>query len=117
MCCAIAKGSLEFETFAPHALFEGEQVVAIEQQVQNRARQLIEEIMIAAIGCNARYLARSGHGSLRRVVRSPERWLRIVEVARQYGEVLPPTLIPGRWRTFWRPATGPILCDLPICRW
>jgi exoribonuclease-2 len=85
-----AKGSLEFETFAPHAVFEGEQVVAIAQQVQNRARQLIEETMIAANGCNARFLARAGHGSLRRVVRSPERWLRIVEVARQYGFALPP---------------------------
>jgi exoribonuclease-2 len=85
-----AKGSLEFETFQPHALFEGEKVVAIAQQVQNRARQLIEEFMIATNGCNARFLARSGTGSLRRVVRSPERWLRIVEVARQYGETLPP---------------------------
>ena len=84
-----AKGSLEFETFAPRAVFDGEQVVGIEQQVQNRARQLIEEFMIAANGCNARFLAGAGHGSLRRVVRSPERWLRIVEVARQYGEALP----------------------------
>jgi exoribonuclease-2 len=85
-----AKGSLEFETFQPRALFEGEQVVAIAQQDQNRARQLIEECMIAANGCNARFLAQSGTGSLRRVVRSPERWLRIVEVARHYGEALPP---------------------------
>jgi exoribonuclease-2 len=85
-----AKGSLEFETFQPHALFEGEQVVAIAQQEQNRARQLIEEFMIATNACNARFLARSGTGSLRRVVRSPERWLRIVDVARQYGENLPP---------------------------
>jgi exoribonuclease-2 len=85
-----AKGSLEFETFQPRAVFAGEQVVAIEQQEQNRARQLIEEFMIAANGCNARFLAAKGHGSLRRVVRSPERWLRIVEVARQYGEALPP---------------------------
>ena len=84
-----AKGSLEFETFQPHALFEGEQVVAIAQQEQNRARQLIEEFMIAANGCNARFLARSGTSSLRRVVRSPERWMRIVDVARQYGEALP----------------------------
>lgn len=85
-----AKGSLELETFAPRAEFEGEAVVGISQQVQNRARQLIEEFMIAANGCNARFLARAGMSSVRRVVRSPERWLRIVEVARQYGEHLPP---------------------------
>ena len=84
-----AKGSLEFETFAPRALFEGEKLVGIAQQEQNRARQLIEEIMIAANGCNARFLAGTGAGSLRRVVRSPERWLRIVDVAKQYGEALP----------------------------
>ena len=83
------KGSLQFETFQPHAVFKGEQVVGIEQQEQNRARQLIEEVMIATNGCTARYLASHGGASLRRVVRSPERWLRIVEVAARYGEILP----------------------------
>ena len=85
-----ANGSLEFETFQPRAVFEGEMVVDIRQQVQNRARQLIEEVMIATNGCTARYLANQGGASLRRVVRSPERWLRIVGVAKEYGEVLPP---------------------------
>lgn len=83
------KGSLQFETFQPHAVFKGEQVVGIRQQEQNRARQLIEEVMIATNGCTARYLASHGGASLRRVVRSPERWLRIVEVAAGYGEILP----------------------------
>jgi exoribonuclease-2 len=84
-----ALGSLDLETFQPRALFNGEQVVDIRQQVQNRARQLIEEVMIATNGCTARYLAAQGGASLRRVVRSPERWLRIVGVAKDYGEVLP----------------------------
>jgi exoribonuclease-2 len=84
-----ALGSLDLETFQPRALFDGEQVVDIRQQVQNRARQLIEEVMIATNGCTARYLAAQGGASLRRVVRSPERWLRIVGVAKDYGEVLP----------------------------
>jgi exoribonuclease-2 len=84
-----AQGSLEFETFQPHAVFEGEQVVDIRQQVQNRARQLIEEVMVATNGCTARYLAAHGGVSLRRVVRSPERWQRMVEVASEYGETLP----------------------------
>jgi exoribonuclease-2 len=85
------EGSLDFETFQPRAVFDGEQVVDIRQQVQNRARQLIEEVMIATNGCTARYLASKGGASLRRVVRSPERWLRIVNVAKEYGEVLPDT--------------------------
>jgi exoribonuclease-2 len=77
-------------TFQPRAVFDGEQVVDIRQQVQNRARQLIEEVMIVTNGCTARYLAGRGDASLRRVVRSPERWLRIVAVAKEYGEALPP---------------------------
>jgi len=82
-------GSLELVTFQPRAVFEGENVVDIRQQVQNRARQLIEEVMIATNGCTARFLAAQGSASLRRVVRSPERWLRIVGVAAEYGETLP----------------------------
>jgi exoribonuclease-2 len=80
---------LEFETLQPHAVFEGERVVAIRQQVQNRARQLIEEFMIAANTCTAHFLAEHGHASLRRVVRSPERWQRIVALAATYDEHLP----------------------------
>ena len=86
-----ALGSLELETFQPRAVFEGEIVVGIQQQAQNRARQLIEEFMIATNTSTARFLAGAGGASLRRVVRSPERWMRIVEVARRYGEPLPAT--------------------------
>lgn len=82
-------GALEFETFQPRVVFEGEQVTDIRLQEHNRARQLIEEVMIATNTCTARYLASRGGTSLRRVVRSPERWLRIVGVAKQYGETLP----------------------------
>ena len=57
--------------------------------MQNRARQLIEEVMIAANGCAARFLAANGGVSQRRVVRSPERWLRIVSLAAEYGVTLP----------------------------
>lgn len=84
-----AQGSLELETFEPRAVFDGEQVVDIRQQEHNRARQLIEEFMIAANECSARFLAEAGGASLRRVVRSPERWRRIVDLARKYGTQLP----------------------------
>lgn len=84
-----AEGSLEFETFEPHAVFKGERIADIKLQPQNRARQLIEELMIATNGCTARFLAENGVASLRRVVRSPERWLKIVEVANEYGAHLP----------------------------
>jgi exoribonuclease II len=84
-----AEGSLEFETFQPKAQFKGARIVDIQQQAQNRARQLIEEFMIATNGCTARFLAAHGYAALRRVVRSPERWLRIVAVAQEYGVSLP----------------------------
>jgi exoribonuclease-2 len=84
-----AQGALEFETFQPKAVFQGEALVDVRQQAQNRARQLIEELMIATNTCNVRFLAARGLASLRRVVRSPERWLRIVDVAKALGETLP----------------------------
>ncbi len=84
------QGSLEFQTFQPRAEFDGEQVVAIRQQVQNRARQLIEEFMVATNGVTARFLAGKRRPSIRRVVRSPERWARIAEVAAERGWQLPP---------------------------
>ena len=93
-------GSLEFETFQPRAVFDGEQVTGIRQQVQNRARQLIEEVMIATNGCTARYLASKGGASLRRVVRSPESWLRIVALANDYGVTLPPEPDPRALEAF-----------------
>ncbi len=83
-------GALEFQSFQPKAQFENGQVTEIRQQEQNRARQLIEEFMIATNGVTAHYLALQGRASIRRVVRSPERWARIVEVAAEYGAKLPP---------------------------
>ena len=83
------RGALEFQTFQPKAVFEDDRVVEIRQQPQNRARQLIEEFMIATNGVAATYLAASQRASLRRVVRAPERWARIVEVAAEYGTTLP----------------------------
>ena len=82
-------GSLQLEIFQPKAVFEGEHIIGIAEQVHNRGRQLIEEFMIATNGSTARFLLKKGIPSLRRVVRSPDRWLRIVELAKQYGEVLP----------------------------
>ena len=84
------EGALEFESMQPRAQFDGDRVVDIRNQPQNRARNLIAELMIATNGSTARFLAARGSPSLRRVVQSPERWLRIVGVAKDYGEDLPP---------------------------
>ena len=84
-------GSLELDIFQPQANFAGNEITEIQQQAHNRARQLIEEFMIATNGCTSRFLSQAGIYSMRRVVRSPERWLRIVEVALEHGFTLPNT--------------------------
>jgi exoribonuclease-2 len=84
------QGALELETIEPRAVFDGETVVDLQVERANRARQLIEDFMIAANGVTARFLEGKKLPSLRRVVRSPERWQRIVAVAKEYGDSLPP---------------------------
>ena len=84
------RGALELETIEPRALFDGDRVVDLKVERKNRARELIEDFMIAANGVTARFLADQGVASLRRVVRSPERWQKIVKVAAESGETLPP---------------------------
>jgi len=83
-------GALEFETIQPKAVFDGDRVVGLAEQQKNRARQLIEEFMVATNGAVARFLSARGLSSMHRVVRSPERWQRIVDVAKDFGEALPP---------------------------
>ncbi len=83
------QGALDLETIEAHAVFTGEELSGLEQPQKNRARQLIEDLMIAANGVTARFLDAKGLPSLRRVLRSPERWERIVDVASQLGEALP----------------------------
>lgn len=83
------QGALELETIEPKAVIKEGLVFELKQERKNRAHALIEEFMIAANGVTARYLSHAGYPSLRRVVRSPERWERIVEVALDLGEKLP----------------------------
>jgi exoribonuclease-2 len=93
-------GALDLETIEPKAVFEDDTLVDVRIQPQNRARNLIEDLMIAANGVTARFLGSKGLASLRRVVRSPERWARIVEVAAEYGEKLPAEPDAGALETF-----------------
>ncbi len=83
-------GALNLESIEPHAVWDGDRISDLAQQPKNRARELIEELMIAANGVTARFLDRAGFPSLRRVLKSPERWSRLVELAAEHGEPLPP---------------------------
>jgi VacB/RNase II family 3'-5' exoribonuclease len=83
------EGALDLETIEAKAVWNGDQIRDLEPQAKNRARQLIEDLMIAVNGVTARYLDAKKFPSLRRVLRSPERWERIVEIAREAGGSLP----------------------------
>jgi exoribonuclease-2 len=83
------QGALSLETIEAKPVFDGDQIGALEREEKNRAKEIIEDFMIAANGVTARYLSASGFPSIRRVVRTPKRWERIVEIAREYGTNLP----------------------------
>jgi exoribonuclease-2 len=85
----IAHGALELETIEARAVAKHGEVVALEVTHKSRARELIEDLMIAANGATARWLEERRFASLRRVVRTPRRWDRIVDVARARGTSLP----------------------------
>ena len=80
-------GALNIETTEVRPVVLNQQVVGVVKQEKNRATELIEDFMIAANGVVARMLLQVS--SIRRVVKTPERWNRIVELAAQQGEQLP----------------------------
>ncbi len=82
-------GALAFETLQARAKLEGNEVRELEVEKPNRATQLIEDFMVAANGVTAEFLEQKKFPCLRRVVRTPKRWDRIVEIAQQHGCKLP----------------------------
>ncbi len=82
-------GALSFDRLEAEPVIRDGQVHGIGTRRHNRAAQLIEDFMIAANESMARALRDAGISSIRRVVKDPERWPRIVELAQRYGEQLP----------------------------
>jgi exoribonuclease II len=82
-------GALDFESIEPETVLSGGQIVDLRVQGKNRAKELIEDFMIAANGVSARFLEAKRFPSIRRIVRSPERWAGIQKVASELGESLP----------------------------
>jgi len=80
-------GALNLQTDEVHPLVVNDQVVDVVKQQKNRATELIEDFMVAANGVVARLL--ENVDSLRRIVRTPKRWDRIVALAASKGEKLP----------------------------
>lgn len=82
-------GALDFELSETRVRFDGNELRSLEPDVPNRAKSLIENLMIASNGVVARFLDRRGSLSIRRVVHAPERWDRIVTIAQSLGATLP----------------------------
>ncbi len=84
-----AQGALGLTTLEAQAVYDGAALEDLRPDEDNRAKELIQYFMIAANGVVAQFLEARRFPSLRRVLRTPERWPRIVELARQLGESLP----------------------------
>ncbi len=82
-------GALSLETIKAKPVFEGDRLRELVVDKKNRATDIIEDFMIAANGITARYLASRNFPSIRRVVREPKRWDRIVGLAGELKFSLP----------------------------
>jgi VacB/RNase II family 3'-5' exoribonuclease len=85
----VRMGALEFSRAEADPVVVDGKVQSIRTAFHNRATDLIEELMIATNETMARSLRAGGRSCIRRVVRSPERWSRIVELVGRHGTVLP----------------------------
>jgi VacB/RNase II family 3'-5' exoribonuclease len=83
------QGALSLETIEPRAVFDGEALTDLRVEQKNRAKELIEECMIAANQATVSYLKGKSIPSFRRILHSPERWQRIRELAARWNEHLP----------------------------
>jgi exoribonuclease-2 len=84
-------GALELDTIEATPVAKDGRIVDLKLIHKNRARDLIEDFMIASNVAIAKFLESKGRSGIRRVVREPERWGRIVELAGRYGTSLPET--------------------------
>jgi len=82
-------GALNLDTIEAQSVVHSDDSVSIELVQKTRASALIEDFMIAANVAIAQFLDEKGSPSVRRVVKTPERWSRIVELATKHGEHLP----------------------------
>jgi len=82
-------GALDLETIEARPVMKDGRIVDLEVTRKSRARELVEDLMIAANGATARFLEQRGRSTLRRVVRTPKRWDRIRELAAGLGGALP----------------------------
>ena len=85
----VKNGALEFHKSEADPVVVDGRVISVSEAIQNRAMNLIEDLMVAANGVMARALRKGGRSGLQRVVKVPARWDRIVALAAEHGITLP----------------------------
>jgi VacB/RNase II family 3'-5' exoribonuclease len=95
-----AQGALSLETIEAKPVFEGDKISDLQVEEKNRAKEIIEDFMIAANGVTVRYLSARNIPSIRRVVRIPKRWDRIVAIAAEQAFKLPKNPNSGKLEMF-----------------
>jgi exoribonuclease-2 len=95
-----AQGALSLETIEAKPVFEGDRISGLLVEEKNRAKEIIEDFMVAANGVTVRYLSGRNIPSLRRVVRTPRRWDRIVQIAADHAFKLPKNPSPRKLEMF-----------------
>ncbi|MEO8372046.1 MAG: RNB domain-containing ribonuclease [Candidatus Solibacter sp.] len=93
-------GALTFDRAELQAIVDDGKVRSVEGRRANTSSRLIEDFMIAANEAMAQTLRAAGVASIRRIVRAPERWPRMVELAARHGETLPPEPDAGALNAF-----------------
>ncbi len=94
------RGALEFETIHAQPRFANDELQDLESDRSNRAKDIVADFMIAVNSAVAIYLNSKAYPSIRRVVRQPKRWDRIVELAHEHGHLLPASPDPKALNEF-----------------
>jgi exoribonuclease-2 len=82
-------GALQLDTLEVRAVVAGDAIADLKPDERNRAKELIEDFMVAANGVTAKFLEQRNVPSLRRVLQTPKHWDGIVALAARTGDRLP----------------------------
>lgn len=82
-------GALDFDRTETEAVVTNGEIQGLQVSRKTRASALIEDFMVMANEVMAQTLRKAGVSTIRRVVRTPERWPRMVQLAEAHGGKLP----------------------------
>jgi exoribonuclease-2 len=112
-----SRGALNVNTISARPVFKDGQLVDLQPDEKNRAKDLIADLMIATNGATARFLMDKGFPSIRRFLQAPRRWDRIVALAASHGvdlPALPDALALDRFLSAQRAADPAGFADLSL---